>query len=274
MKKKILIVGCNSYLANGISFDLDKYSVCFINRPLAQHDFYKYSYYDYIINFCIQPEFFLKNINENEMIDIQIARKIQNNTTKFIFLSSRKVYGSSYKLKTFNELDILNPYDFYSDNKCTVEDKLTNILGDNLLVFRVGNIIGEPSNKPQYNTLIGWIERQLIANKKIYCNINKDVKKDTISRRYFQYALQKSIDLNLSGVYNLGANFALSTCDLFNKILPNNYFEFTKPTCLGEQFILDCSKINSYIEKLEEIVFFNDCRNIKNSFIKLTDKVN
>src|SRR5574344_2625513 len=111
--KKILIIGENSYLATGIDFNTKFYQIDKIKRPYEQLGVKNYDKYDFIINFCIQPEHFSHLLSEEEMIDVQIAKYITNKNTKFIFLSSRKVYGSSTDLKEYLETDKLKPFDFY-----------------------------------------------------------------------------------------------------------------------------------------------------------------
>src|SRR5574344_2068955 len=165
--QKILIVGENSYLANDINFDKSKFIVEKIKRPFCKKSDNQYSDYDFIINFCIQPEHFFKLLPESEMIDVEIAKQILDKKTKYVFLSSRKIYGSDCELKYYDETCMPKPYDFYSKNKLNIEQNLANLLNDRLVILRTGNIIGNIVNKQKYNTFVGWIYSELEQKRKV-----------------------------------------------------------------------------------------------------------
>lgn len=260
--KKVLIIGHNSYLASEFDLNEEEFLVEKIKRPF-EFDFEKYNDYDFIVNFCIQPEHFNRLLSDNEMIDYNIAKHIKNDKTKFVFLSSRKVYGSCTELKIYDEISELKPFDFYSKNKCNIEQKLSEILNkNNLLILRTGNIIGKPSNRKSYGTFIGWIESELKNNGKVICTINKNAKKDFITKEYFQEALKKSIEYDLSGIYNIGANFALTTEELLESILPEHYIEYSPKENESEQFVLDCKKIHNYVKIFTEEELKTECQNL------------
>lgn len=248
---KILIIGKNSYLAEGLIFDNSKFDVEKIKRPF-ENDFERYNNYDFIINFCIQPEHFFNILSDKEMIDVEIAKNIKNPKTKFIYLSSRKVYGSSTELITYNEYSPLKPFDFYSKNKCNIEMALQSLIPNNLAILRTGNIIGMPSHKKTYNTFIGWLENEFNKNHKITCTINRFARKDYITKEYFQQSLNAVVENNLTGVFNIGANFAFTIEGLLLNILPSKYIDFSNRDDKSEQFILDCSKLHKYIKAFSQ----------------------
>ena len=270
--KKILIIGSDSYLATGLNFDTSKYFIEKINRPFNDN-FEKYNEYDYIINFCIQPEHFNSLLSENEMIDVEIAKHIKNKKTKFVFSSSRKIYGSSTLLKEYKETDKANPFDFYSKNKVNIENKLKEILGQNLLILRTGNIIGLPSNKKNYSTFIGWLELELKKNNKITITINKNSKKDFITKEYFQKSLISLIDNNCTGIFNIGSNFALTIEELLLKILPKNYIDYSPEEKSSEQFILNCSKLHNYIKPMSKKELIDACKKTGKALLKQNTKI-
>lgn len=259
--KNILIIGKNAYLATGLEFDKLKYSVDKILRPF-ETDFEKYNEYDYIINFCIQPEHFCSLLPEEEMIDVQIAKHITNKNTKFVFSSSRKVYGSNCVLKTYKETDELKPFDFYSKNKVNIESALQEIIPNNLLIMRTGNIIGKPSNRKNYATFIGWLESELKKNGKVVITVDKNSKKDFITKEYFQESIIALIENDATGIYNIGSNFALSIDELILSILPSHLVEFSPKENNSEQFILNCEKLHQVNRKLTIDEFKIACREL------------
>ena len=260
--KKVLITGENSYLASDLEISEVGFIVDKIKRPF-ETDFEKYNDYDFVVNFCIQPEHFNRLLADEEMIDYNIAKNIKNKKTKFVFLSSRKVYGSCSELKTYDENSELKPFDFYSKNKCNIEQKLKETLNtEQLLILRTGNIVGKPSNRKTYGTFIGWIESELKNNNKVICTINKNAKKDFITKDYFQESLKTAIEKDLYGTYNVGANFAFTTEELLKSILPEKYIEISPKEKESEQFILDCGKIQNFVRKFTQEELQKQCKEL------------
>ena len=263
--KKILIVGEESYLATGLTFDSNKYIVDKIRRPYMQSE--RNKEYDLIINFCIQPEHFTRKLSESEMIDVQIAKSIVKSETKFVFLSSRKVYGSCNELKEYKETDDLKPYDFYSENKAAIEKKLTELIPDNLIILRTGNIIGEPVSRKNYKTFVGWLEKELEENGKVSCTFLPDTKKDFITRDYFQEIVVSVIKNNEAGIYNVGSGFALPIKDILTTLLPKNLIDFDRAVNKSEQFILDNSKIKSFTREFTKKDLLDKCNIICKKYL-------
>ena len=260
--KKILIIGNDSYWATGLDFDSTEFSVDKIYRPLNEN-LERYNDYDFIINFCIQPEHFSRLLSNEEMIDVQIAKQISNPNTKLIFLSSRKVYGSSPKLKIYSESEELNPFDFYSKNKVNIEKNLTEILDENqLLILRTSNIVDIPP-KHHSPTFISWLESELKQHKKVVVTVDKKAKKDFITRDYFQYAIKKVVENNLSGKCNIGAGFAISIEELMTNLVDKNKLFFEQKEENGEQFVLNCEKLHSIANKFTLKDLVQKCKQVQ-----------
>lgn len=263
MKKKVLIIGKNAYLAK--DFESNNFITDKIQRPL-ETDFEHYNDYDVVVNFCIQPEHFTRLLPEKEMIDVNIAKHLKK--TKFVFLSSRKVYGSTHILKEYNETSKIKPFDFYSKNKVNIENKLLNLLGDNLLILRTGNIVGLPP-KRNCPTFVGWLESELENNDKVLVTVNKESKKDFISKKYFQYVLEQVIIKDLDGTYNVGAGFALTLEDLMKTLVDETKLEFTQLEKYSEQFILNCDKLHKTgIKPFTKDCLLSECASIKSKILR------
>lgn len=256
--KNILIIGKNAYLADGLCFNRERFNIDFVARS---HEVTNWNKYDTVINFCIQPEHFSRLLNEEEMIDVQIAKNLNKNT-KFIFLSSRKVYGSSTELKEYKETDTLKPFDFYSKNKVNIEKKLKEMLDSNLLILRTSNIIGLPPKKNS-PTFVSWLASELNNSGIVTVTADKFAKKDYITKKYFQETLVKIVSKDLSGIYNLGANFAYTTEELLKMLVPEDKLKFSPKEEKGEQFILNCKKIHGVVPALTTKEFAEECKIIK-----------
>ncbi len=258
--KKILLVGYNSYLANNIEFESD-YIVNKIQRPF-ENDYSRYNDYDYVVNFCIQPEHFSSYLSEDEMIDLNIAKSITNKNTKLVFLSSRKVYGSNVELKYYSENDILHPFDFYSHNKVNIENKLKIIMPNQLLILRTSNIVGLPPKKNSPN-FISWFDSELKKRKKVTVTIDKNAKKDFITKKYFQYVLKNLIENDATGIYNVGASFGITIKELMENLVSKERLFYEQKEDKGEQFILNCDKLHTVAKELTKEELLKECLNIK-----------
>lgn len=266
--KRVLIVGENSYLASNLQLDAKYFQVDKVRRPFDKNGQDYYRNYDYIINFCIQPEHFTRTLKDNEMIDVNIAKDITDTDTKFVFLSSRKVYGSSYELKEYKETDELKPYDFYSENKATIEKVLLELIPNNLIILRTGNIIGEPVAKKNYKTFVGWLEKELEEHGRISCTFLPDTRKDFITRDYFHEVLNSVITGNALGTYNAGAGFALPIEEILNNLLPPHLLDYTNAVNKSEQFILRNDKLSDLVREFTQEELIIKCKHICECFLK------
>ena len=247
IKQKILIIGPDAYLAR----DIEKY---FHNIDITKMDRFSleeskdfYSQFNGIINFTIQPQFFQKELSEEELIDVQIAKKITSSKTKLIMLSSRKVYGAHMDADILQENDAVQPQDFYARNKLKTEDLIRHFLPNQYLILRIANILGEPVNRLDYKTFMGWISKSIISQGKLIVTENPHTKKDFITKEYLQKALFALIFYNKIGTYNIGAQFALPLKELLTKIVGKENISFDNATPPRDQFILDSSKLHEVL---------------------------
>jgi len=255
---KVLIIGKNAYLAEGVETHFKDFDIDTVRRA---HEVENWGKYDAVVNFCIQPEHFSRLLSEDEMIDVEIVKKLAPHT-RFVFMSSRKVYGSDTKLKEYKEKDALRPCDFYAKNKVNIEQKLQNLLGDRLLILRISNILGLPP-KRNSPTFVSWLASEVSAKGKVTVTADPRAKKDFITKDYFQETLSALIAKNVQGVVNVGSNFAYTTEDLLKKLVPQEMLEFEPKEEKGEQFILNCEKLHQFVPPLSKSAFETMCQRIR-----------
>ena len=246
--QQILIIGPDAYLARDIEKHFHDINITKKDRFSLEEPKEFYSKFDGIINFTIQPQFFQKELSEEELIDVQIAKKISSSkTTKLIMLSSRKVYGAHMNADILQENDILSPQDFYARNKLKAENLIRHFLPNQHLILRIANILGEPVNRLDYKTFMGWISKSIISQGKLIVTENPYTKKDFITKEYLQKALFALIFYNKIGTYNIGAQFALPLKELLTKIVGKENISFDNTTPPRDQFILDSSKLHEVL---------------------------
>lgn len=242
--QKVVIIGSDSYIATG----LDKYLTdCQVNKLYFhnwQQNIELLKQADCVINFSIAPEFSSRNIVPDEVLDIQIAKQLKNSATHYFFISSRKVYGSTDNLVIHKETDVLHGVDFYARNKIMTEQSLTDILGDNLAVLRVANIIGEPVDRSGYKTFIGWICESFLKNGKLVVTQNADAVKDFITKDFLQKSIDSLIQKHATGIYNVSSGFGTSVRDVLTGYVGAQNIDFQGQTLSQQdQFILNNEKL-------------------------------
>ncbi|WP_440928260.1 NAD-dependent epimerase/dehydratase family protein [Candidatus Pelagibacter sp.] len=202
MKKKIIIIGKNSFIGSNINIYLqNKFKVININlnqfKKLKKNQLKKF---DYICNCSVNKKYIHNKYNTKNDIDLQIANIIKNNKINYIFLSSRKIYKPKFNT---NEKQNPNPIDIYSHNKVITEKTLKKILGSKLLILRISNVIGFKirKNKRQVNKTFfdNYIESVKNKSEVNYYNLFKDFISIEQLADYFYYAINK----RLTGKFNV-----------------------------------------------------------------------
>ena len=93
MKKKLLIIGKNSFISinikNYLKKDLIIKSVSFVSFLYLKLDYIKK--FDFIVNCSINNNYINKKYNIKNDLDFIIADKMKNLRSTFVFLSTRKV---------------------------------------------------------------------------------------------------------------------------------------------------------------------------------------
>jgi|TARA_B100000780_G_C21066609_1_gene428945 nucleoside-diphosphate-sugar epimerase len=274
MKKKILIIGKNSFVGNNLYNKLKNlFDIKIVNyKSFFKISDYKLSLTDIIINCSISKNYIHKKYFVGNDRDFQISKKIKNFKCKMIFLSSRKVYLSGDNLR---ENSKLYPKCCYSKNKLKTEKKLTLNLKKRVLILRISNLIGIDNSKfkkKKIHKTFADIFFQHIKKNIIFDN-NNDYK-DFLSITKFCEIVKKLIKNNANGIYNVSVgkkiylNDLIEWLNIFNK---NKYTIYKKPKkVITDSFFLNNYKlmkkinINNGIPQLK-----NDCKMISKLYFSV-----
>ena len=244
--RRIVIIGSDSYLAKGIDAHFKDTQVEFLEFNNWQSNINLLRQSDYVICFAIHPDFMKREMAYSEILDIQIAEAIRDSNAKFIFMSSRKVYGTTNECVVHKETNKVEGFDFYSINKVKVERALQETLGNNVLILRIANILGEPVQRVGYKTFIGWICENYIQTGKLVVTQNADAVNDFIPKNFLHRAIASLIENEATGIYNISSGFGTSVEKVLagyvgkeNLILQGQNDE------KHDQFILDNNKLLS-----------------------------
>ncbi len=267
MNKKILIIGKKSFIGiNLFKFLVDKKltvnSISFENFLKRYNK--RFNKFDFIIN-CTSNERFIKkkyqNINDNDLI---IAKKIIDSKTRFIMLSTRKIYQAKLNTK---ENDRKNPKCNYSKNKLISELLVKKIMLNRVLTLRISNIIGLP-NKNKRKLHKTFSDTFFDAVKRGFVYKNKNIYKDFISIKKFNQIVFELINKDSFGTFNISLgkkinlNKLVTWLNFYNTkktktIMPLNVFN-------SESFTLNNDKL------MKEIKIKNDVTDLKNECLKIS----
>ncbi len=205
MKKKIIIIGVNSFVGSNLySLLKNKFQI----KKIHYKDFLLLSskFLDsvsYIVNCSSNKKYVSNKYAKGNDFDLIIANKIKDLNCKLIFLSTRKVYKLGDNLK---ETSTLRPKCNYSKNKLITENKLIKVLKNKILILRVSNLIGLSvlikGRRKIHNTFIENFfynanQGKIFNNGKIY--------KDFLTINKFAEIIQKLISRNVTGLYNVSS---------------------------------------------------------------------
>ena len=243
--KKILLIGKKSFIAKNINNYFKDY---FIIKIYSYSQFYKIKKselitFDYLINCTLSKKYIGNKYSELNDFDLQIAKKISKTSIKMILLSSRKVYKHGDNLK---ETHKLNPTCNYSKNKVLTEKKLKEIFSKRVLILRISNLIGNFSlNKSKRKVHYTFIDNFYLNIKKNIIFDNKNIYKDFLTTRKFCEILQKLINLNAHGIFNISIGKKIFLKDIVKWLNFHNSKKNYKILKIPNNFNKDCFYLNN-----------------------------
>ena len=243
---KILIVGKNSFIGQSLSKVKDENKF----KLISYKDLYNVNLKDFdaVVNCSLDPSFKTSDYNLSSDIDYDVAQKAYESDCHYVMLSTRKIYGSSTKLKTYTEESEENPYDYYSENKLKSEKKILSQFGDKATVIRGSNLFGYELGR---NSMMGWFLNQLDKDGMIRYNVLSTTSKDIIHVDDATKIISKVCSNKPLGIYNVGTSYPFTMLSIgiflvdgFNNKMLENKLKFDGEV-YGEQFVLDTKKICS-----------------------------
>jgi len=197
-KKKILIIGKNSFIGSNLHILLKKkYLINILSfKNLILKEVNKY---DYIINCSINIKYINYKYNEKNDFDLKIIKQIKESKTKFIFLSTRKVYHPISNIKENSRIKCTNHYE---KNKYITEKKIMKFHKKNSVILRVSNLIGFKRNNLRKIHLT-YQDHLLRMIKKGIIIENKKKFKDFLDINNFSKIIHLIIKNKIFGIYNV-----------------------------------------------------------------------
>jgi nucleoside-diphosphate-sugar epimerase len=249
MKKNILIIGKNSFLASGI------YERCSLNKnlniTLVSHSNLPscYKNFDWVVNCAFNSSLYSQPIKDKNNFDLKVIKEIKNNKNiKYVLLSSRAVYGSHETLLMHDESfeaeeSLITQYGL---NKLACEKMALSELGSSrVLICRCSNIFGFERG----NNFLGIAQKSLLEKNEIILDISKKVIKDFLPLNYYSEIMESLITNGIVGTYNIGSGIKISLEEICGSLI-NGYGSGSINDCdnlFNNQFVLDTSNLSKVI---------------------------
>tara|TARA_B100001057_G_scaffold159399_1_gene160059 strand:- start:2309 stop:3118 length:810 start_codon:yes stop_codon:yes gene_type:complete len=197
LKKKILIFGKNSFIGSNLyTFLKNKHFVKI--RSFNSNSLLNLNKFDYIIN-CSTNKKYINNIySKSNDFDLKIVKNLDE-STNFIFLSSRKIYKPKANIYEVSKIKCL---DNYEKNKYITEKKIVKIKGDKCIILRISNIIGFKKYNPRkiHSTYLDFFVDKINKGELIS---NRNEFKDFLDINTFSKIINLIIKKKVFGIYNI-----------------------------------------------------------------------
>ena len=262
-KKKLLLIGKNSFISVNLYLYLkNKISV----KKISFDEFCKIKHielskFDFICNCSVNRKYIKEKYESKNDLDLFIANKIKNLSTKFIFLSSRKIYPPKANLK---ESNLVKPSDNYSKNKLITENKIKNYLNSKVIILRISNLIGKPLKRKKNRK----ISRTFIDNFYNFKNnqvvLYENHFKDFLSINQFSKIFYKILKANPNGTFNVSLGKKVYIKEIIKVLNKNKSIKFKKIKILKkDSFYLNNKKLKKIIKlKITKKELLNYCSKI------------
>ena len=240
-KIKVLIIGERSFIGwnlyKRLHYDWYSFDTTLISH---NHEYYNVNDYDVVVNCSIAPEYSSQKYDSKFDMDFKWAKDITGKT-RYIMFSTRKVYGYSESLISYNEDCPINPFDYYSENKAITETFVRNNI-ENHTILRGSNLFGFEFGKKSF---IGYCMNQLHSHEKIRYNLDPSIKRDFIDIHTSCKMIGEVINQEICGTYNLSSNYGLEIGKISEYLIEGYgrgelYVEYPGK---AEQFIIDNKKL-------------------------------
>ncbi len=257
-KLKIFLIGYKSFLQQNLYEYLKKK---YLVKKIRFENFKKYKIRDNdtIINFSYNKNFFSKKYNITNDRNYYLAKLLKNTKSNFILISTRQIYKPKINV---TENSVIKPINNYAKN-CLYSEKICKkVLGNNLLILRLANVIGFEIGKKKKPSLMSSIITG-IKKKKIIFDNNFYIYKDLLPVELFCVLLEKLIKSNQKGTLNLGSGIPIKIDFFLSKIIEKKDIQIEvkiKKNFKDNNFSFKTEKlnkiINSKITKKDLFIYF------------------
>lgn len=171
--------------------------------------------------------------------ELRIADWARLSGTHFVHLGSRKVYKPSDRALV--ETDAIGPVDRYGEHKLAMENSLRSILGEHLLILRIGYAFGFETGRRSF---FGAMLAGLAQNQRIDFDMHPSVARDFAPVGYVAEMILALAKSGASGIVNVGSGISIETGSLAHALIEGYGDGELVCNCDASRdaFVLDISK--------------------------------
>lgn len=267
-KSKILIFGVNSFIGVNLYNFLKTRHIVTIKK-YSKKNLKIVNDYDYVINCSISRNYIIKKYSKKNDFDLNILNHLKNDNTKYIFLSSRKIYKPKSNITEKSKIECHNHYE---KNKLITEKRILKIKPNSSIILRISNLIGyrKKNSNRVHKTYLDYFLEQISRN--ILIN-NKKNFRDFLDINTFVKIIDEIIRKKIVGVYNISIGKKIFLNEINNWLL----FYYKKKSELNltklpkfynqKSFFLNNEKIKKKLNiKISDLKLKKEC-------IKLSKKI-
>jgi len=213
MRAATLVVGAGSHLASVWRSSLPKdFGAEFqSHEAIAATDVLEGR--SLVINFCRHPELDRRVITEDELPEVQLARRITLSNCHLIQMSSRHVYAPPQNGWSLSERSELGPTTMNGVNKLAGEKAIAEILNERVAVLRLANIFGLETQSRR-RTFMARLLAGLRNDRRVVFDVALSTARDFLPDCSFARILQSIVAHPRPGIFNLGSGIATSVGDI------------------------------------------------------------
>ena len=208
-----------------------------------------YEAFDWVINCAFNNQQYTHEMDISNNYDLKVIKAIKNYDTKYLFLSSRAVYGSHEQLKKHDESfeaegSLITQY---GRNKLNCEKIILDELpSSRVLICRCANIFGIEAGE----RFFGVAQRSLVKSNEIILNMSKKVIKDFLPLPSFAEIIELLLINNIIRKYKIGSVIETNLDEICSSLI-RGYGSgsiIDSSNLYRDQFVLDISKLETVID--------------------------
>ncbi len=160
-----------------------------------------------IVNFALHPDYRQSPYRPDIDLDRRLGQWAADRGLAYVMMSSRKVYSPESAFGV-DEDGPLGPVDHYGRNKLTTERFLADLLGSDLTILRIGNVLAYeriPGRRSFMNAMLG----SLVDDDRIMLDVSPFVRRDFLPLEELAALLAEILNRDLRGVFNVGSGTAI-----------------------------------------------------------------
>jgi nucleoside-diphosphate-sugar epimerase len=176
---------------------------------------------DVLVNCTLNPDYKAKPYEQENDAEARTAGIASRRQCRVIMLSTRRVYGPAVRWGAVEDAPAAGDESLYGRNKSRTEQQILSLLGDAACILRVSNAFGYEytAGAGMRKSFFGAMLYRLKHQGEILFDMQPETRRDFLPVEAVARAVLQAAAAGLSGIYNIGAGFALSCGSLADQLI-------------------------------------------------------